>query len=153
MGPRLFKKRGDASGKPRSFLKRSGIPVSPIWLPSSHSARFCEQQVSAGGKFHVQVVDDLDKASNSEHFCIGQFDMTNCLWPVRKENEPGWRKVVIFRFLGGTRFRWYWHFSLCLAVICAGYAMYRVQMNAKEMEYIGYGKSFQDDLSSYKKRS
>ena len=102
------------------------------------------------------MVDDLDKASNSEHLCIGQFDMhliePECD-PYEKKNEAGMKES------GTLLVPWRYEVSVVLAffvvlgaVICAGYAMYRVQMNAKEMEFRNNGdggpyRDFQEDLS------
>ena len=154
-----FRPKGGAmgAGKKGESLKVQESPFRQDLTSLLHdSARFCEQQVSAGEKFNVEVVDDLDKASNSEHLCIGQFDM-HLIEPVcdpyEKKNDAGMKES------GTLLVPWRYEVSVVLAffvvlgaVICAGYAMYRVQMNAKEMEFRNNGadgpyRDFQEDLS------
>ena len=110
------------------------------------SAKFCTSHLAESfgylaSSFDVVVVDDLDRASNVEHKCIGQFDMP-LVEPVCDPYSVGTGRVDNN---GTIKLPWRYEVSVVCAffvvlggVICAGYAMYRVQMKAKEMEYGEY---------------
>jgi len=103
------------------------------------SAKFCTSHLAESFRlFDVIVVDDLDRASNVEHNCIGQFDMP-LVEPVCDPYSVGTGRVDNS---GTIKLPWRYEVSVICAffvvlgaVVCAGYAMYQVQMKAKEMEY------------------